>query len=96
MWELFVEERDLENEIGQAYRIQYYILVEEAEAAGSVCCESYGIRIVVSGSGETQSESLRNVTLRAAIIDKLVHKMADHLVTPTTLRDIVEDWMAVG
>lgn len=94
MWEVLVEERNVARELGENCRVQYYILAEEAEAAGAMLCESYGIRVAVSGAHRAQSESVRHITMRASVIDRLVHKMAEYLVTPAALRDVIEDWMA--
>lgn len=94
MLEVLVEERNVAKELGEDCFVQYYILSEEAEADGAMLCESYGIRIAVSGANRTQSESVRHITMRASVIDQLVHKMAEYLVTPAALRDVIEDWMA--
>ena len=96
MLELFAGERAVVTEAGQPYRIRYYILAEEAESAGSLLCENYGVRIVSSGDGEHQSESLRQITVCLNRISRLVQMLAEHLVTPTELRDVVEDWVAAG
>lgn len=96
MWEMLAEERALSVKQKQNCQLQYYILAEEVGVAEGILCESYGIRIVLSNLEEIQSESLKNITFRAAAIDQLVHKMAEHLVTPAALRDVVEDWIAAG
>lgn len=96
MWELFAAERSVETETGQAYRISYYILAEEVVAADHVLCENYGVRIVTVGKSGVQSESMRRITLCLSKVNQLVQMMATYLVTPSTLRDIVEDWIAAG
>ena len=89
MWELFAAERSVETETGQAYRISYYILAEEVVAADHVLC-------VTAGKSGVQSESMRRITLCLSKVNQLVQMMATYLVTPSTLRDIVEDWIAAG
>lgn len=96
MWELFAAERSVETETGQAYRISYYILAEEVVAADHVLCENYGVRIVTAGKSGVQSESMRRITLCLSKVNQLVQMMATYLVTPSTLRDIVENWIAAG
>lgn len=48
MWELLAAERTVETEIGRPCQLRYYILTEEAELAGSLLCETYGVRIVTA------------------------------------------------
>ena len=97
MWELLAAERIVETEIGQPCQIRYYILAEEAESAGNVLCETYGVRIVTERDGKVvQSESLRNITLYLSKINRLIGVLADCLVTPAALQDVVEDWVAAG
>ncbi len=97
MWELLAAERTVETEINQPCQIRYYILVEEAEAAGNLLCETYGVRIATARDGkETHSESMRQLTFCLSKIDRLIGVLADCLVTPAALQDVVEDWVAAG
>lgn len=97
MWELLAAERTVETEINRPCQIRYYILVEEAEAAGHLLCETYGVRVVTARNGEeVQSESMRHITFCLSKIDRLVGVLADCLVTPAALQDVVEDWVAAG
>lgn len=96
MWELLAAERTVETEIGQPCRIRYYILAEEAESAGSLLCETYGVRVVTARGGEMQSKSLRHITFCLSQISQLIQVLADYLVTSAALQDVVEDWVAAG
>lgn len=96
MWEILAAECVVVTEAGQAYKMCYYILVEEAEASGNLLCETYGVRIDSSGEDGTQSKSLRHITFCLNKINWLVRKMVEHQVTPAGLQDVVEDWIAAG
>lgn len=96
MWELLAAERTVETEIGRPCQLRYYILTEEAELAGSLLCETYGVRIVTARDGKVQAESLRHITFYLSEISRLIQVLADCQVTPIALQDVVEDWIAAG
>lgn len=72
MWELLAAERTVETEIGRPCQLRYYILTEEAELAGSLLCETYGVRIVTARDGKVQAESLRHITFYLSEISRLI------------------------
>ena len=81
MWELLAAERTVETEIGRPCQLRYYILTEEAELAGSLLCETYGVRIVTARDGKVQAESLRHITFYLSEISRLIQVLADCQVT---------------
>lgn len=97
MRELLAAERTVETESGQPCCIRYYILAEEAESAGNLLCETYGVRVVTARAGGVmQSECLRHITFCFSKINRLVKVLADCLVTSAALQDVVEDWVVTG
>jgi len=67
-------------------QIEYYILAEEDQDA---YMESYGVRIV---HGESISQICR-ITASSDKIQTLIMRLMEGLVTPITLRDVIEDWV---
>lgn len=76
---------------GTAGRWHYALLAEEVETDGFLA-ESYGVQITDTATNETAQ--LRHITINAAEIRQLLTALSQGRVTPTTLRDIVEDWVA--
>jgi len=67
-------------------QIEYYLLADEFGHIG----ESYGVRIDCD-NGETAS--VRGITLSQSRIQVLMDMVLRNTVTPSTLRDVVEDWI---
>ena len=83
MRELFIGQVDLSNQIGRPATCAYWILIWTIPPP--VCCESYGIRILMIQTGER--EEVLDITVRPAQI------LVGGGVTPCTLREVVEDWL---
>ena len=80
MREIFIGERYIEDQ-----RYEYYLLAETGENDW----EQYGVKIEGGGDGA----ALREVTVSQRDIQDLGALLMDFLVTPVTLRDVVEDWL---
>lgn len=65
--------------------VRYHLLVEEVEGLG----ENYGVRL----EGFGQMEAIRGVTVSQGQALTLLEKLRRCAVTPTGLRDVVEDWL---
>ena len=89
MRELIVDTRELRGDAG-TYRYTYSILVDEMDA-GRFCCESYGVKIRDEDSGQTAAVS--HVTTSIPRIDELMDLLIRNGVTPTGLRDVIDDWL---
>ena len=81
MREIFIGERYIEDR-----RYEYYLLVE----AGENDWEHYGVKITADGG----SAALRDITASQREIQALGALLLNFSVTPVTLRDVVEDWLA--
>ncbi|MEG0824392.1 MAG: DUF6514 family protein [Oscillospiraceae bacterium] len=90
MRELLVETASEEDELGEAHSYQYYILVDEMEV-GRFACESYGVK--VSTAAGDQTAAVPHVTVSAGRIDALMQMLIRNAVTPTSLPDVVADWL---
>ena len=64
----------------------YFLLSEEYGDR----CESYGVEIALENG---ERERIRGVTLSQRRILLLLTLLMKNAVTPTTLRDVVEDWL---
>ena len=65
--------------------IRYYLLAE----AGEDGTETYGIGVEYAG----ETAEIPNITPFQHRIQKLAEALMQGCVTPTTLRDVAEDWL---
>ena len=64
-------------------------LLDQLEA-GTFSCENYGVRISEDGG---DSSAVPGITTSALRIDELMTLLVEHGVGPSTLRDVVDDWL---
>ena len=92
MRELLVDTRREEGEDGSAHSFDYYVLVDQMEVSGGLACESYGVKIAPTG-GADAGAAVPNITTSVSRIDALMELLTRNFVTPTTLKDVVTDWL---
>lgn len=91
---VFSEER-IQAECGGILTLRYTVLAEEMTVDGSSCTfESYGIRITVPETGE--SEEFRGITVFSGELTALLLRLTDNTVTPCTLHDVVCDYLSAA
>lgn len=71
---------------GVALSLSYSVLVDEAQAP-----TRYGVRVAELSTGEL-AEAL-DVTSKPERAHELIGQLARNTVTPTTLADVVGDWL---
>lgn len=71
------------------FACRYGLLVEDIEVDG-FHCESYGV-VITGPDGDTRR--CRHITVNPARIAGLLDLLIRNAVTPTTLPDVVEDWL---
>lgn len=69
----------------------YYILIDQMEVPEGLVCESYGVKIAATDGSE--AAEIPNITVSASRIDTLIELLRRNFVTPSTLRDVVLDWL---
>lgn len=89
MRELFLETVELSDQSGAIRRFDYSVLIGEMDV-GAYSCESYGVKVAEQGG---EQASVENITCSAARIDELSTLLVHHGVTPSSLRDVVSDWL---
>lgn len=89
MRELLYGQAGIRREDGEALHCVYEILVHTAPPP--LQCESYGIRILLTETGE-QAE-IWNITVRPERIEELADLLLRGQVTPCALSDVVADWL---
>lgn len=92
MRELYIGRRSAVSEDGSPCSFDYYILVDEMCVDGEFACESYGVKITALDCDE--SAALPNITVNISRIDELMDLLLRSTVTPSTLEDVVLDWIA--
>ena len=90
MRELAVAQKQARDEQGRVHTYVYSILVGEMAVSSGFSCESYGVRIREQGG---ESGEVPNITVSLTRIDELMELLVRNMVTPCTLRDVVEDWL---
>lgn len=90
MRELTVCTKGVRDQSGQDRRYCYSILVDEMDV-GPFSCESYGVKIREESSGHLAM--VPHVTTSIPRIDELMELLTRNVVTPTGLRDVVDDWL---
>lgn len=92
MRELLVNTLQGENGEGTVLSFDYYILIDQMEVNGGFVCESYGIKVSQRGGDGARAE-IPNITSSVSRIDELVDLLTRNFVTPSTLMDVVADWL---
>ena len=87
--ELKIASRQCEDQRGAPKRFHYYLTVDQAESPGFFM-ENYGVRIADEDGGDAQIPA---ITTSASRIDELMELLTRNFVTPTTLRDVIDDWL---
>ena len=65
--------------------VSYYLVTEDYEDFG----ERYGVRV----ENDSESETICGITVSQTGIFELIAALMAGRVTPTTVRDVVEDWL---
>ena len=90
MRELVVGTAETGDESGTSRVYTYSILVDEMDV-GAFSCESYGVRITERRTGH--AAVVLHVTTSIPRIDELMELLIRNQVTPTGLRDVIDDWL---
>ncbi len=57
---------------------------------------AYGINVCTELFGESETASIRDITSDSAFAKKLLYLLADNLVLPSTLDEVVEEYLAAS
>lgn len=89
---MLMYKKRLEDEQGREFFLEYYLLTDEVFFASNVL-EIYGAEIKMLRPDGTLAggRRLRGITPFGPKITELISRMAEGLVTPATMRDVVED-----
>lgn len=87
--ELKIASRTVTDEQGRPRRYHYSLLVDQIES-GNFVCEDYGVRVQEE---DGDCAAVAGVTTSAMRIDELMTLLVDNKVGPTTLGDVVADWL---
>ena len=89
MMEIKITSRTCPDDLGRPRTFHYSLTVDTVEA-GAVSWENYGVR-VWEEAGE--SACIPGITTSSLRIDELLSLLVEHAVSPTTLREVVDDWL---
>ena len=87
--ELTIASRTITDENGTPRQFRYALLIDQI-SSGCFFCENYGV-LISETNGDTAS--IPGITSSAARIDELMTLLIEHNVSPTTLADVVADWL---
>jgi len=86
-------QKEFTDERGNQELLVYQILRENLpDSEGVPGCEMYGVQIKKIGEHEEEKQA-RGLTSSYSEVKEFVKRLADGLVTPVTLLDIVEDYI---
>ncbi len=95
MKEILWDEKELCSDECDILRTEYYLLIEEIQVGDTLLCENYGIRLcLLHGDHPEESVAVSCVSPDSKKITKLMDLLIRNLVTPITLADVLEDWLA--
>jgi len=85
--------------VARNFRVEYHVLTSDIEHEGEEL-QVYGVEIVKkqrkNGVLTIEKELIENICVSKDKICELIMTLAKNLVTPITLRDVVEDMIAEG
>lgn len=88
MQETHFDTRACLDEEGLLHTFHYTLLTEQI-STGHFILENYGVQVEETGGARTR---LCCLTHSRDAADKLLSLLVRHVVTPTSLGDVVEDW----
>ena len=89
MMEIKIASRSCLDQQGRPRTFHYALTVDSVES-GSFFCETYGVQVSEEGGDVS---SIPGITTSASRIDELLTLLVEHAVGPTSLQDVVEDWL---
>lgn len=75
---------------GKELVLEYYLLSESVMGG---CADSYGVEIVARSGGQVEYAGVPGITMTGTRILRLIDRLAAGTVTPTSLYDVVQDWL---
>ena len=93
---MMMYQKRIRDEVEREFILEYYLLTDEVFFASNVL-EIYGaeIRMVRPDGTVTSKRRLRGITPFGPRITALIGQMAEGLVTPASMMDVVEDLIAL-
>lgn len=82
--------KDLKNINTAKGKLTYTVFSEERDGS-----ERYGIAVSSGIFGETETASVHDITTDISFAEGLASLLADNLVLPSTLSEVVEEYLAV-
>lgn len=91
----FVKCIQAQTQEGTPLRLEYYLLTDYASFDGGAL-DLYGVEVLLYRPGMPQPERcrIRGITPVGAKALQLLQRLTDGAVTPATVRDVVEDYLA--
>ena len=89
MTETLIDSRRIADETGTTRTLHYYLVTEEINQ-GNLACENYGIKVAEAHGDCTL---IAGITVSQQRVDELLHLLIRNEVSPTTVGDVVADWL---
>lgn len=93
---ILLDEKELRtNNIYHNIEVEYYKLTNDKTSLFQSKTKNYGIEVVmreyVNGEAITTNEKISALTQNEEIVEKVLEVLKRNEVTPTTLKDVIED-----
>ena len=86
--------RSFRDRLGRRQELQYYLLTDEV-IFGVSTLEIYGAQIIMTApDGTVEEKTIRGITPFGTRITAMLGVMADGLVTPSTMKEVVGDLLS--
>ena len=94
MKEILWDRKEVSLEEYDALQAEYYLLIDEIKIGETLFCENYGIKLRLWGDGTEELAMVPCVSPNAKQMTVLMNLLSQNVVTPTTLSDVLDDWLA--
>lgn len=92
---LLDEEKLKQNNIYHNIEVEYYKITNDKNTLFQGKTKTYGIEVImkehINNNIITEKEKIEELTKNEHIIEKVLNKLKENEVTPTTLKDVIYD-----
>ena len=92
---LLDEEKLKQNNIYHNIEVEYYKITNDKNTLFNGKTKIYGIEVIMkehlNNNIITENEKIESLTKNEQIVEKVLGKLKENQVTPTTFKDIIED-----
>lgn len=85
--------KDVLTEGGEGFKLEYFLVEEHMHGGDNFGMCVYGVEVVKLGKGNAESAYADSICASKRETEEFINMVCEALVTPTTLFDVVYDWL---